>query len=59
MDLPPFEEELFDHKNESLADFTHRETFNLAVRPSYNSTLEKLRQKLVHFIKTKVVFGDH
>lgn len=55
----PYEEELYDHKNESLADFTHRETFNLAVRSQYNSTIQTLRTKLVNFIETKVVFGDH
>jgi hypothetical protein len=57
--LPPFEEELYDHKNESLADFTHRETFNLAVRAQYNTTILGLRTKLVHFIDTKIAFGDH
>lgn len=57
---PPYEEELYDHKNETLADFTHRETFNLAVKVvQYNSTLQALRSKLVSFIQTKIVFGDH
>jgi iduronate 2-sulfatase len=55
----PYEEELYDHKNESLADFTHRETFNLAVRSSYNATVLSLRSKLVAFVQTKIAFGDH
>ncbi len=55
----PFDEELYDHKNETLKDFTHREVFNLAVRPSYQVTIQSLRQKLVTFIKEKVVFGNH
>lgn len=55
----PYEEELYDHKNESLADFTHRETFNLAVRSQYNVTIQSLRAKLVSFIENHVVFGNH
>jgi hypothetical protein len=55
----PFDEELYDHKNETLRDFTHRETFNLAVRPSYTVTIQQLRHKLVNFIKDKVSFGNH
>jgi hypothetical protein len=55
----PYEEELYDHKNETLHDFTHRETFNLAVRPAYSQTILNLRLKLVEFIKTKISFGDH
>jgi hypothetical protein len=31
----PYEEELFDHRNETLADFTHRELINLAYRPPF------------------------
>lgn len=57
--LPPFAEELYDHKNESLSDFTHRETFNLAVRPTYNVVIQSLRTKLVDFIQNHISFGDH
>ena len=59
LDVPPYEEELYDHKNETLRDFTHRETFNLAVKPSYSYTIQNLRAKLVHYIKHKIPFGDH
>lgn len=55
----PYEQELFDHKNETLADFTHREITNLAYRPLYATTISTLRAKLVKFIKDKVKFGDH
>jgi hypothetical protein len=59
IDLPPYEEELYDHKNETLADFTHRETSNLAVRPVYSYLVQNLRTKLVTFIRNNIVFGDH
>lgn len=59
IDIAPYEEELYDHKNETLADFTHRETFNLAIRPVYTSLITNLRNKLVAFIKNSIVFGDH
>jgi hypothetical protein len=59
IDQPPFEEELYDHKNETLKDFTHREIYNLAVRPVYGPIMDNLRAKLVKFIKEKVKFGDH
>jgi hypothetical protein len=59
LDKPPFEEELYDHKNETLADFTHRETYNLAVRGLYGPIMDSLRQKLVRFIKENIKFGDH
>lgn len=55
----PFEEELYDHKNETLADFTHRETYNLAVRTVYAPVIENLRNKLIHYIKDHIKFGDH
>jgi hypothetical protein len=59
LDKPPFEEELYDHKNETLADFTHRETYNLAVKALYGPIMDSLRQKLVRFIKENIKFGNH
>jgi hypothetical protein len=52
----PFEEELFDHRNETLADFTHRETYNLARKSSYAPIVARLRTQLVQFIARKIVF---
>jgi hypothetical protein len=46
----PYEEELFDHKNESLNDFTHRETLNLAYRPAYAVVIAHFRSKLAEFV---------
>jgi len=46
----PYEEELFDHKNETLSDFTHREITNLAYRPGYSVVIAHFRAKLVEFV---------
>lgn len=46
----PYEEELFDHKNETLSDFTHRETINLAYRPGYAVVVAHFRTKLAEFV---------
>lgn len=59
LNLPPFVEELYDHRNETLKEFTHRETFNLAVRPAYQLTIQALRNKLIAFIRSNILFGDH
>ncbi|KAJ1413362.1 hypothetical protein B484DRAFT_402065 [Ochromonadaceae sp. CCMP2298] len=48
----PYEEELFDHKNESLSDFTHRETVNLAYKPNYAVVVSNYRAKMADFILT-------
>jgi hypothetical protein len=52
----PYQQELYDHKMETLSDFTHRETSNLAYRPSYAMVVESLRSKLVNFISKEFVF---
>lgn len=46
----PYEEELFDHKNETLSDFTHREITNLAYRPGYTVVITHFRAKLAEFV---------
>lgn len=53
---PPYEQELYDHKNETLADFTHRETVNLAHRPAYKVVVSSLHQRLVDFLRDKMVY---
>lgn len=59
LDKPPYQQELYDHKNETLSDFTHREVTNLAFRSSYAVTVNNLRRKLVEFVRTKIVFKAH
>jgi hypothetical protein len=55
-DLPPLEEDLFDHRNETLADFTHQETSNIAKRPGNDQIVQAFREKLMKFLKTEVVY---
>jgi hypothetical protein len=55
-DLPPLEEDLFDHRNETLADFTHQETSSIAKRPGFETIVLELREKLVNFLKNEVVY---
>eukprot|EP01038_Epipyxis_sp_PR26KG_P009841 gene9841-13236_t len=57
LDSQPYAQELYDHKNETLADFTHRETYNLAIKPAYNVITNILRAKLLSFLKEKVIFS--
>lgn len=52
----PFAEELYDHRNETLADFTHRELSNLSIRPAYSGVIQRLRQLLIKFVKLNVPF---
>jgi hypothetical protein len=52
----PYAQELYDHKNETLADFTHRETFNLAIRPAYTNVVNGLREKLIKYIQENIIF---
>jgi hypothetical protein len=59
LDRPPYQQELYDHKNETLADFNHREVTNLAFRSAYGVTVNNLRRKLIDFIRTKIVFKKH
>lgn len=55
-DLPPLEEDLFDHRNETLADFTHQETSNIAKRSGNDKVVSALREKLLTFLKTEVKY---
>ena len=53
-----YAQELFDHKNESLSDFTKRETVNIAGKSFYASVVAKLHAQLVKFIETQIIFHD-
>ena len=43
----PYEEELFDHKNGTMLDFTHREIHNLAYRSAFGIVVARLRTQLI------------
>ena len=55
-DKPLFAEELYDHRGETLKDYTHQELENIAQNPSYYSTLVSLRSKLLDYLKVNLVF---
>ena len=48
--------QLYDHRNESLSDFTHREIENVAYQPAFGATLLSLKYQLLHFLEKDVVF---
>lgn len=56
LDTIPFKEELYDHRGDTLASFTHKETINLANKPPFKDILRNNREILVNFIRKEVVF---
>jgi arylsulfatase A-like enzyme len=56
LDVAPFAEELYDHRGETLADFTHLETVNLVQKPGYDSTRKAFREQLITYIRKNIVF---
>jgi hypothetical protein len=53
----PYTEELYDHRNEKLSDFTHLETVNLAPVAQYRDTLLRLRNTLFTYLRTEVIYS--
>ena len=41
------DEELYDHRKESLEDYTHRETVNVAKRPEFKDVIVRLRDRFL------------
>lgn len=56
LDAPPFAEELYDHRDDTLANFTHSETLNLILRPGYEGVAASMKMKLTDIIKKELVF---
>jgi len=50
-------QELYDHRNESASELSHRETTNLILHPAYAVISIDLRRQLVEFVK-KILFRD-
>jgi hypothetical protein len=55
----PYVEELYDHRNEKLSDFTHMETVNLAPSASYRDTLLRLRKTLFSYLRNEVIYSRY
>jgi hypothetical protein len=56
LSVPPFAEELYDHRGESLQNFTHLELMNVVQRPSFEEVARRYRRKALHFLEHDVVF---
>ena len=56
LDVPTFAEELYDHRGETLANFTHLEYHNLVHQPYYEAVAKKIKAKALHFLRHDVVF---
>lgn len=54
--VPPYAEELYDHRGETLENFTHLELVNLIYRPDFKEAAEKLKFKALSFLKNDVKF---
>lgn len=50
-----YAQELYDHRGETLADFTHSELFNVVAQNKYRNVTKVLHHKLVKFLETEVV----
>ena len=53
---PIYAEELYDHRNETLEQFTHRELVNVVHQPEYNDISLTLRKKAYIFLNKVVKF---
>ena len=56
IDVAPFAEELYDHRGETLKDFTHQETVNLVHKPGLDATRKAMQDQLISFIRKEVIF---
>lgn len=48
--------QLYDHRGETLADFTHQEIVNLIHKPGFESIVRSYREQTIAFVRTKVIF---
>lgn len=51
-----FLQQLYDHRNEKLSDFTHREIDNLVYKNEFFPTVSLLKNQLTQFLRDEVVF---
>ena len=55
-DQPLFDEELYDHRGETLRDFTHQELVNVAHKPAFSKVVKRHREKLLNYLRSSIVF---
>ena len=56
LSVPVHAEELYDHRDETLQNFTHLELVNLVQRPEFREVAKKLRGKAFQFLRDEVKF---
>ena len=54
--VPPFAEELYDHRGETLENFTHLELHNLVYQPEFAEVAKRFKAKALHFLEHDVKF---
>eukprot|EP01041_Mallomonas_annulata_P003872 gene3872-7730_t len=55
-DMPPYDEELYDHRGELLSDFTHLEVVDLARSRRYRKVVRNHRKVLLYYLSKNIVF---
>jgi hypothetical protein len=53
----PYDEELFDHRDETQTDMFRRETVNVASVPELATTLKRLRHLLLKYLHSNVIYS--
>lgn len=53
---PPYAEELYDHRNEVLSNFTYLEYHNLINRPQFATVAANMKQWALHYLQTNVLY---
>lgn len=56
LSLAPYAEELYDHRHETLQNFTHLELANLVQRPEFREVAARLRSRALLFLQKEVKF---
>lgn len=56
LDIPPYFEELYDHRGETPDDYTHLEIVNLVSKGGYEAVVLRHRDSLMDFVKKGILF---
>jgi hypothetical protein len=58
-ELPPYTEELYDHRADTAADLGHRELVNMAKRPGMEQLTSSMRISLISYLRHRVVYKSN
>ena len=56
LSVPPFAEELYDHRGETLQNFTHLEMVNVVHKPEFADMARRLKARAIRFLERDVKF---